>query len=191
MYIIKNEFEEEIIIKNSRFITIIKKINSNDEIDKCLEYAKTKYPKATHYPYAYILENKKKSSDDSEPGGTAGIPILNILEHEEITNIMVVVVRYFGGIKLGTGGLARAYTKSLKNYLNNNRLIKLIPGKKILIKFPYKDQKNIDYILKDSKIIDKIFNEKVLYTVLIKNKLLDALNNYEFEVLDDIYIEKE
>ena len=109
--------ESVLIIKNSRFITQIYKINNEDEVKKHLEEAKEKYKDATHYCYAYIIDNIKKSSDDGEPSGTAGIPILKVLEANNLTNILTIVIRYFGGIKLGANGLIRAYTKSTSNAL--------------------------------------------------------------------------
>lgn len=190
MYIINKDYEEEINIKNSRFITIISKINNKEEIQHILNKIKNKYPKATHYPYAYIIDNIKKSSDDNEPSGTAGIPILTILEHENINNILVVVVRYFGGIKLGTGGLVRAYTKVLKNFIKKENLSELIKGKKVLLNFSYDKQKNIDYLLKDYKIIKKEFDTTIKYEVLIPDNNINILNNYNYQIIEDIYIEK-
>ena len=101
----------QIEIKNSKFITELIKID-NENIKDILEEMKIKYPKATHYTYALRLENYQKSSDDGEPGGTAGTPMLNVLEKEDIINVLAVTIRYFGGIKLGAGGLLRAYNQA-------------------------------------------------------------------------------
>ena len=191
MITIKNNSINEIIIKNSRFITLLYKINSIDEITKYLDEAKKLYPKATHYCYAYILNEYKRSSDDGEPGGTAGLPILNVLEKENINKVLVIVVRYFGGIKLGAGGLVRAYSKSVKEAITNSEIISLIPGKLIEIIFDYPQQKQLDYLLKESIIIKQEFNEQITYHVLISNDNLDKLNNYNYIVLNDEYIEKD
>ena len=128
MFVIRDDCNNEIIIKNSRFITFLIKINNLEQIQSNLEKLKKDYPKATHYCYAYIINSNKKSSDDGEPSGTAGIPILNVLEKEKLTNILCIVIRYFGGIKLGASGLVRAYTKSVKEALNKVKKIKLTTG---------------------------------------------------------------
>lgn len=190
MYVIDKNYINEIIIKNSRFITLLIKINNKDEVKKELEKVKLSYPKATHYCYGYIVDNYKKSSDDGEPGGTAGIPILNVLEKDNITNILVVVVRYFGGIKLGAGGLTRAYSKSVRDTIKISNLIELIEGKKIEITFTYDKEKQINYILKDEQIIKKDYSDNVTYIVLIKNEILDSISNYNYKIIEDSYIEK-
>ena len=190
MYVIEKNCENEIIIKNSRFITILIKINDKDKVNSFLQEIKIKYPKATHYCYGYIISDYKKSSDDGEPSGTAGMPILNVLEKENITNILAIVVRYFGGIKLGAGGLVRAYSKGVRELIKNSNLIELVNGKKIEINFDYSDEKNINYILKEEQIIDKVYSDKVTYIVLIKDNILEKLKNYNYKVLEDTYIEK-
>ena len=190
MKTIKENLISEIEIKNSRFITLLIKIDNSD-ISNILSDIKASYPKATHYCYAYIYNDIKKSSDDGEPGGTAGLPILNVIEKETLNNMLVVVVRYLGGIKLGAGGLVRAYTKSVTEALKNTNLVELIEGKKIELEFNYNDEKQINYILNNSKIIDKTYNETIKYIVLIENNILDKLNNYNLNILEDIYIEKD
>ncbi len=190
MYVINNNYENELIIKNSRFITILIKIKTKEEINNYIDNIKDKYPKATHYCYGYIIDNYKKANDDGEPSGTAGIPILNILEKENITNILAVVVRYFGGIKLGAGGLIRAYSKSIREALKNTNLTRLIKGKKIKITFSYNNQKNIDYILKDEEIIDKKYSDNITYIVLVKDEIVAKLKEYNYEFIEEIYIEK-
>ena len=190
MYVIEKDCENEIIIKNSRFITILIKINGKDKVNSFLQDIKIKYPKATHYCYGYIINDYKKSSDDGEPSGTAGIPILNVLEKENITNVLAIVVRYFGGIKLGAGGLVRAYSKAVREAIKNSNLIELANGKKIEINFNYSDEKNINYILKEEQIIKKDYSDKVTYIALIKDNILEKLKNFNYKVLEDTYIEK-
>ena len=190
MYVIEKDCENEIIIKNSRFITILIKINDKDKVNSFLQDIKIKYPKATHYCYGYIINDYKKSSDDGEPSGTAGIPILNVLEKENITNVLAIVVRYFGGIKLGAGGLVRAYSKAVREAIKNSNLIELANGKKIEINFNYSDEKNINYILKEEQIIKKDYSDKVTYIALIKDNILEKLKNFNYKVLEDTYIEK-
>lgn len=190
MYVIEKDCENEIIIKNSRFITILIKINDKDKVNSFLQDIKIKYPKATHYCYGYIINDYKKSSDDGEPSGTAGIPILNVLEKENITNVLAIVVRYFGGIKLGAGGLVRAYSKAVRELIKTSNLIELVNGKKIEINFNYSDEKNINYILKEEQIIKKDYSDKVTYIALIKDNILEKLKNFNYKVLEDTYIEK-
>ena len=113
MKTIKENFVNEIIIKNSRFITLLFKVYDDTNINEIFDKVKDEYPKATHYCYAFITESRKKSSDDGEPGGTAGMPMLNVLEKEGFINVLAITVRYFGGIKLGAGGLVRAPGSSL------------------------------------------------------------------------------
>ena len=186
---IKDNIINEIIIKNSRFITLIYKIN-NSNIDDYLNLTKEKYPKATHYCYGYIYNEDKKSSDDNEPTGTAGLPILNVLEKEELNNILVIVVRYFGGIKLGAGGLVRAYTKSVTEALKEAEYIELIEGYKVEITFPYSQEKQVNYLLKNSEIINKNYDEDITYITLVDKDILSKLETYNYKVLENLYIEK-
>lgn len=106
--------EFELIINKSRFIALKYELESIDDVKLILEKLKKEHKKATHICYAYVYKKdivSEKCCDDGEPNGTAGYPILNVIKKKNLTNIMVVVVRYFGGIKLGAGGLTRAYTK--------------------------------------------------------------------------------
>lgn len=187
MKTIKNEIINEIIIKNSKFITYIYKLEDNN-INKYLDKIKTLHPKATHYTYAYIYNNNGYSSDDNEPANTAGRPMLNVLEKEKLNNILVITVRYFGGIKLGAGGLIRAYTKSVTELLKQANYIYLEEGYKIKIVLDYNEEKQINYIL-ENNIIEKNFDDKITYIANISKDKLDKLKNYE--ILENIYIEKD
>lgn len=190
MYTIDKNTKGETIIKNSKFITLLFKIKSKNDVSDILDNIKKAYPKATHYCYAYVVDSSKKSSDDGEPGGTAGMPILNVLEKEKITNILAIVVRYFGGIKLGAGGLVRAYSKSVKDTLALVNINKLQNGKLIELTFDYDIQDKINYILKDEEIVSKNFDAKITYMVKIKDEILNKLDNYSYKILDNILIEK-
>ena len=111
----------ELEINKSRFIAYRLNLNSLEDVKPFLDGLKKEHKKARHVCYAYIYNNKvvsEKCSDDGEPGGTAGYPILNVIKKKNLTNVMVAVVRYFGGIKLGAGGLTRAYTKACAGVLN-------------------------------------------------------------------------
>lgn len=114
----ENNFE--LIINKSRFVSYKFEINSLDEVKSILDELKKEHKKCTHICYAYVYSREvvsEKCSDDGEPNGTAGYPILNVVKKKNLTNVLVVVVRYFGGIKLGAGGLTRAYTKSAASVL--------------------------------------------------------------------------
>lgn len=192
MNTIKETIENTLIIKNSRFITIIYNINDINDIDKYLKLVKDKYKDATHYCYAYILPNNIKCSDDGEPGGTAGKPILDVLTKHNLNFVLAIVVRYFGGIKLGAGGLIRAYSKCISTCLNNTELTKLIPGKNIDIYFTYKDINDIDLLLTNYHINNKNYQDMISYNVNIPNDLLPILENkYQVKVNNDIYIKSD
>ena len=114
-----NIFELE--ISKSRFIAYKLDLNSLDDVKEFLSALKKDHKKAKHVCYAYVYNKEvisEKCSDDGEPSGTAGYPILNVIKKKNLTNVLVAVVRYFGGIKLGAGGLTRAYTKACAGVLN-------------------------------------------------------------------------
>lgn len=108
-----NTYEE--VIKKSRFISYFYEVSSVDEVNNILELLKQEHKKARHLPYAYKIDNNIKKSDDKEPGGTAGLPIYTVIERNNLNNVLIVIVRYFGGIKLGAGGLLRAYSSGANN----------------------------------------------------------------------------
>ena len=163
---------------------------TSDDINSIINEIKEKHPKATHYCYAFIYDDIKRSSDDNEPSGTAGQPILNVLEKEELNHVLAVVVRYFGGIKLGAGGLIRAYTKSVTETLKISEFVELIKGYKIRLRFNYTEGKNINYILKDSRITNKEYHDDIHYECYIDERLLKYLDKYTPQILEEGYIEK-
>ena len=190
MKTLKNNSVNEIIIKNSRFITLLYKLNDINDVSSLVEEVKSLYPKATHYCYAYITDNARRSSDDGEPGGTAGAPMLNVLDKEEIINVLAVTVRYFGGIKLGAGGLVRAYSKSVRDAILASEAVDVVKGYRMNVTISYDMQKNLDYLLKNYVIVNKQFNDKVIYTILLPIDKLSILGGYNYEILNEEYIEK-
>ena len=182
-----------IVINKSKFICELLYINNQDEIDSKLKDIKHKYKGATHYCYAYIYDNNKRFNDDGEPGGTAGMPILNVLENNNLNHVLCVVIRYFGGIKLGAGGLVRAYTKSVTSCLENTKIIDKKECQLIKITFSYDKVKIIDKII-NKNILLKEFENSITYTIAISNdevkNTLKLLENYiiNLEILDDNYI---
>ena len=107
-------------IKKSKFIAYYYEVDSTKEVKKILEYLKKEHKKARHIPYAYKIDQEIKKSDDKEPSGTSGMPILNILEKNNLNHTLIAVVRYFGGIKLGAGGLIRAYSNAVKEVIKTS-----------------------------------------------------------------------
>ena len=108
---------KEIEIKKSRFIAYYYELTTKEEAKKIFETLKKEHKKARHIPYAYKIDQDIKKSDDKEPSGTSGMPILNIIEKNSLNHVLIVVVRYFGGIKLGAGGLTRAYGNASKEVI--------------------------------------------------------------------------
>lgn len=108
-------------VKKSKFIALLYEVYSEDEARLILDTIKKEHKKARHFPYAYKLINTARKSDDKEPQNTAGLPILNVLERENAINRMIVVVRYFGGVKLGAGPLMRAYNTSACEVIKKNK----------------------------------------------------------------------
>ena len=182
---IENNIEQTYTINKSKFITKLYKIETEDEATNILDNLRREYKDATHVCYAYIVDNIKRMSDDGEPGGTAGIPILNVLENNNLNYILAVVIRYFGGIKLGAGGLVRAYSNSVSETLKNN-IIDYTLGKQIKITFDYNNVKEVDNLLKDEEIINKDFNEQIIYIVNVKNINLPQF--VKIDIIKDIYV---
>ena len=196
MHSIKNNIDNTIIIKKSKFITKLYKVNNINEINTILEELKIKYKDSTHVCYGYIINGLEKCYDDGEPGGTAGMPILNILKKNNLTQVLAVVIRYFGGIKLGAGGLVRAYSNSITDTLKLTDIIELIEGYLIELEFSYNQVKLVDYILNDKKIIEKIYNDNIIYKFYINEAQLSFVPELEkvaihVSIKDKVLIEKD
>ena len=167
----------EITIKNSKFIGVIVPIESINDVKDNLIKIKEEYKNATHYCYAFKLINDKGFSDDREPNKTAGIPILNVIEGNDLVNVLVVVIRYFGGIKLGPGGLIRAYSNTCKEVINKCTLIDLIKGLEASITFKYSLEKEVNYLLKNSIIRNKTYEQNCTYIIETTKEILDSISN--------------
>lgn len=187
MKTIEESINSEYIVKNSKFITYLFPLESED-ISSYLNEIKKIHPKANHYCYAYIYKDIYHYSDDLEPSNTAGLPMYMVLEKNNLSNILVIVVRYFGGIKLGAGGLVRAYTKALTSTLENCKYINLALGYLVLIKIDYDEVKNLDYLLKRYNIKDKNYDKDISYYVEIPKEDISILRNYNYEIIDELYI---
>lgn len=175
MKTVDQDYINIIEIKKSKFISIICYVENIDDINNKIAYYKEKYPKAKHYCYAYKINSMQKYNDDKEPSGTAGLPILNNILKNNLDNVLVLVIRYFGGIKLGSGPLTRAYSNSAKEVIEKAHLLELKEGYKLTIEASYNDLKELDYLLKD-KIVKKNFKDKI---TLEFNILKDELNKFK------------
>lgn len=156
---IKDSLENTIIINKSEFITHIYRVDNIDEINLILDNTRKKYYDATHNCYAYILgdnQDIQKQSDDGEPSKTAGFPMLDVLKKNELTNILAITTRYFGGILLGAGGLVRAYSSSVSEALKNAVYYVDKKCTKFQITVSYSDYQKILNI-KDINIIEQSF----------------------------------
>src|SRR5690554_2956003 len=179
--------EDEIIINKSRFIGYAMPIGSENEALDFIEKIKSKHRDATHNVYAYVFgedNNIQRFSDDGEPSGTAGIPALEVIKKEELRNVVVVVTRYFGGIKLGTGGLIRAYTKGAKIGLEAGIIIEKVLHTKLKIRIDYTIYGTIEnYLMTKGYLVDDvIYDDAVNIYVFIKS----AEVHYFKKIITDI-----
>nr|WP_312578696.1 YigZ family protein [Sedimentibacter sp.] len=179
--------QDEIIINKSKFICSVSPVRDEEEAIEFIEKIKKEFKEASHNVYAYVIgenSNIQRFTDDGEPSGTAGMPVLNVINHENLKNVAVVVTRYFGGILLGAGGLARAYAKSAKIGLEKG----IIVDKKLFFEINTK----IDYTMlgkienefaKNNFIVkDKKYGESVDIAVLASDEEVERLNNLINEI---------
>lgn len=189
---IKESFENIYEIKKSRFIAVLKPLYHQSELSNIVDELKEKYPKANHYCYAYLIGDNANNGgydDDGEPSRTAGLPILNALQNFGITNVACIVIRYFGGIKLGAGGLIRAYQNAAKEVLDVSEVFKRSKVKTYKIVFSYEHQTFVDKTLAELNITNRFYDEKITYELTIENdEELNTLNqlNYIADLIEFI-----
>ena len=164
--------ETFIVIKKSKFISNVSPVNSQEEAEDFIETIRKKYWNATHNVYAYTIgmnDDVQKFSDDGEPSGTAGKPVLEVLKSKEVKNAVVVVTRYFGGILLGAGGLVRAYSDSAARGLKEARVIKRIKCDEFEVISDYSLLGKLQWEIKQRSLIvsDTTFAEKVSLRVCV------------------------
>ena len=164
--------ESEIVEKKSRFIATVRPVESEEEALKFLEEMKKKYWDARHNCFVYSIGMNReftRCSDDGEPSGTAGRPMLDVILGEDIYNVAVVVTRYFGGVLLGTGGLVRAYSKAVQEGLAASRVILKKQGISMKITTDYTGVGKIQYIAGERKlpILDSEYTDKVMMKLLV------------------------
>lgn len=190
MKYLKEKFETSITINKSEFISVLYPIKDDSDINKYILETKTKYPKATHYVTAWVRGERGQyasSNDDGEPSKTAGYPALNVLMQNNITDVLVVIVRYFGGVKLGAGGLIRAYSSSCSEAVNNAKYYRLLEAPKYLLKFPYNLIDQVEHLLKDYvKYLKKDYLAHVEYEVIFMEQSIDLLKDiiHQMEIID-------
>lgn len=202
---ISNDSEAEIIEKKSKFIANIFYVETREEAEEKIKEIKKKYFDARHNCFAYSIFTKdriiERFSDDGEPSGTAGAPMLNILSSQNLRNVVVIVTRYFGGILLGTGGLVRAYTGAVQEALKNVEIIEKYLGLEVKLEVNYPNLEKLKYYLKQNEIkilsSEYLENIKVLVemseeklNVLLQNKDDLNFNLINIEKVKEKYIEK-
>lgn len=134
---IQSAVQTELIIKKSRFIAYLEPIESQEQAKSRIAEIRDQYPDARHVCIAYYVNGQSAMSDDGEPSGTAGKPMFNVLSHKKLENILAVVVRYFGGIKLGAGGLSRAYGGAISEAAELAKIVKIEQSHELLLQFPF------------------------------------------------------
>lgn len=176
--------EGEIVEKKSRFIATVKPVHSEQEAIDFINELKKKYWDATHNCSAFVIGSRQeiqRCSDDGEPQGTAGRPMLDVLLGEDIHDVAVVVTRYFGGTLLGTGGLVRAYSKAVQEGLRNSKVIEKVLGSRLVIGTDYNGIGKIQYLLgqRGIPVVDSRYTDVVGLEILIEesavSELLDAV----------------
>lgn len=179
--------QAEIVEKKSKFIGTAIPIESEVEAEEFINSMRKKYYDATHNVFAYQLGERnelQRSSDDGEPNGTAGKPILDILKNEDIKNVAVVVTRYFGGTLLGTGGLVRAYSKCAKDALISSQIIEKVLYQEFEISVDYNLSGKVQFEMlnKDYTIKDTLYTDKVTFIVLVEIKYKEQFQNFITEI---------
>lgn len=169
-------------IKKSDFITYAYPVHSREKAMFHVEQLRAKYPDARHHCWAYIIGDPNNTTsagfdDDGEPNGTAGRPILNVLQHKSIGNVIVIVVRYFGSIKLGAGGLTRAYAGSAQAVVDEMTLTTYVPMTQVEIEADFANESQVRYVVEDmgGEIGDVSYSKCVTLTATLPEANVAAL----------------
>lgn len=179
MYV-KQETVNTIVIEKSRFITYLKPVKDEQDYKDYLKEIKKKHYDATHVCSALVIDDIKRSSDDGEPSGTAGSPILNVLVKNNLNNTCALVVRYFGGIKLGAGGLIRAYGNSVSEALKHATIMEDVAYNKYQIVLSYEMANKVNPILMANTLkLDADYDENVTFNYVLKD---ENINNKIVEI---------
>ncbi len=186
MNLIKESLYE---IKKSKFYAYNYSVDNIDEINKILDTLRKEHKKARHIVYAYKIDGVEKKFDDGEPSGTAGMPLYNIINKKNLNHTLIVVVRYFGGIKLGAGGLLRAYSTSVREAIDKNTIVNLIDSYVVKISTNYDNKKTIEYYFKDN-IIEAEYTDNIIYILNIKKEDISKVEKYDYEIIKESFIEE-
>lgn len=205
MKTIKETIKSEIVEKKSKFIANIYYAQTMEEAENIIKETKKKYHDARHNCSSYRVLKKgniiEKYSDDGEPAGTAGAPMLNILQKKDLVNVVVIVTRYFGGILLGTGGLVRAYSEVTQKAIEEANLIDITMGKEYEVKVDYSNLEKLKYYAKTNNIsITKIeYLNEIICSLQIQNEDIEKflrdveqqkINIIEYKEICEKYILK-
>ena len=182
----------ELDVKKSKFIANIIKITDEQDAKEKLNQIRKEYSDARHNCYAYIVYDNEtktkieKSSDDREPSGTAGIPILTLLQKNNLVNVLIVVTRYFGGILLGTGGLVRAYTDSSKQALETAKIIELQYGEILEYCIEYDEFEYFKYICEKNniEIINTEYSNNIKAIIKLKEEDKSLFSTYKCRIIE-------
>lgn len=188
--------EHTLVIKKSEFICTLIPLNDENKINETIDYYKDKYKDATHNCIAYLVGTKERANDDGEPSGTAGLPMLNVLKKQELSNIIAIVTRYFGGIKLGAGGLTRAYSQAVVEALKEANIVEKHLIDVYDVALDYSFTKKFEHLLKVNAIdcINKEYSEQVTYRLYIDDlSFFDTIqeltsNRYTKEFIKKEYV---
>lgn len=195
---VEEHISNEIIEKKSRFIANVYPIQSKKEAENKILELKKQYKDARHNCFAFSVyeDNQKytKCSDDGEPSGTAGVPILNVIEKNGLSNVLIIVTRYFGGILLGAGGLTRAYSGAATDAIQNCEIILVENGIELKVSLDYQDSEKFKFICDKHKIdvINIKYEEDVTYIIEISDEKFNMLfiNTQSNDEINRIRIKK-
>ncbi|MGI6104959.1 MAG: YigZ family protein [Raoultibacter sp.] len=179
----------EIVEKKSRFIAHIAPVSSEEDALAFLENVRAEHRMARHNVYAYILREGKRMrySDDGEPSKTAGMPVLQTLQHAQLSDVIVVVTRYFGGTLLGTGGLVRAYTQATQEVIEEAELVQMSVCVDFTLKIPYSLYDQAVHISKhpDVRVLESNFAEEVSLSLVVREEASASMKEKFNELLRD------
>ena len=194
MQTILKKVNNVMVIEKSRFITLLYPVHTRNETLEILDEVKQEYANATHYCYAYIIDGDVRASDDGEPSKTAGAPILNVLVQQHLNHILCVVIRYFGGIKLGAGGLTRAYSQAVADALKEANIVEKHLINVYDVSLDYSFTKKFEHLLKvnDIDCINKEYDEQVTYRLYIDDlSFFDTIQDLTSNRYSKEFIKKE
>lgn len=184
MFSVKDKCQIEYEVSKSKFIGILIPITDESEVVSHLKELQIIYPGANHYCYGYVLgehHDVQKASDDGEPQKTAGIPILDVIKKKNLTNVLLVVIRYFGGIKLGAGGLIRSYAKAATLVIDEAVFTTKQPYLRMSFEIDYPYTGDVEKIIRDkTRLIEAQYLSKVKYDFIIKKEAFNEIDQELF-----------